>query len=68
MSLKIFSSNKNFHKPLISAVPSDWRLCDDRQQPQPSKHVLLDHGGRGLQDRYALPDQGGHTAQLEARE
>ena len=59
---------KTFTILLISAIPSDWRLCDDRQQPQPSEHVLLDHRGHLLLDHHVLLDHVGHAAQLEARE
>ena len=62
----MFFSKKTFPDIVISAVPLDWRLRDDRQQPQPSEHVLLDHGGHGLRDHHALPDHRGHAAQLEA--
>merc|ERR1712032_949872 len=35
----------HIHCPHSPAVSSDWRLCDDRQQPQLAEHVLLDHRG-----------------------
>ena len=37
---KDVSSKKTFPDIVISAVPLDWRLRDDRQQPQPPEHVL----------------------------
>ena len=44
---KDVSSKKTFPDIVISAVPLDWRLRDDRQQPQPPEHVLDHHRGHG---------------------